>query len=90
MHDAEQEARPHRAHGDFGINAGASVAGAMEAGHLGAQPRRVEHPIDPHGHMVIVDQFPQRPDDEKLRSPALLPTRHHSLPSSDTQGGSGG
>ncbi|PKQ07366.1 MAG: hypothetical protein CVT71_01080 [Alphaproteobacteria bacterium HGW-Alphaproteobacteria-10] len=35
--------------------------------------------------MVIGDQIPQRPGDEKFQLPALFPTQHRSLSSIDTQ-----
>ncbi len=85
MDDPEQKTRQHQAHGNFGINARATIVGTIMAGHFSAKPPKVENRIDPHQHMVVGDQPPQRPGDEKLQLPALLPTQHRSLPSSDKQ-----
>jgi hypothetical protein len=72
MDDAEQEPRQHQAHGDFGIDAGATIVGTIKVGHFGAKPSEFEDLIDLHQHMVVGDQPPQRPGDEKLRLPARL------------------
>ncbi len=86
MHDAEQEARQHQAHGDFGIEAGAAIVGATKLGHVSAKPPKVENLIDLHPHMVIGDQTPQRPGDDKPGCPrsfrpgiAALIHRHAKL-----------
>jgi hypothetical protein len=85
MDDAEQKARQHQAHGDFGINARAASVGAAEPGNLGRQPTQIKNVINPHQNMVVGDQIPQRPSDEQFQLTAFLPTQHRSLPSNDAQ-----
>ena len=85
MDNPKQKARQHQAYHDFGIDAGAAIVGTVKIDHLGAKPPKVENLIDLHQHMVIGDQIPQRPGDEKFQLPALLPARNRSLPSTDTQ-----
>ena len=83
MANAEQEIRAHQAHGNFGIDARAIVVGTIQIGHFGAKPRKLEKLIDPQQNMVVGDQIPQRPGNEKLQLPALRPTQHRSRPLTD-------
>ena len=85
MDDAEQEPRQHQAYGDFGIDARAAIIGTIKVGHLSAKPPKVENLIDLHQHMVIGDQIPQRPGDEKLQLTPLFLPQHRSLSTTDKQ-----
>lgn len=41
--DAEQEAREHQAHGNFGIDAGTTIVGTAAPGDLARQPARIKN-----------------------------------------------
>ena len=69
----------------FGIDAGATVVGAIQVGHVIAKPSKVKNPIYLYQNMVVGDQTTDRSGDEKLQLSAFLPTQHRSLPSADKQ-----
>lgn len=85
MDDPRQEARQHQAHGDFGIDAGAAIVGTIKVGNLCTKPPKVENLIDLHQYMIIGDQIPQRPGDEKFQLTSFLPPQHRSLSTTDKQ-----
>ncbi len=74
--NAEEEARQHQPHRDFGVDPGPAVVIAIKPRHLRTQPAQVEHPIDPRQDMVIRDQLPQRSRDEQLQLTAVLLSQH--------------
>jgi hypothetical protein len=83
MDDAEQEARQHQAHGDFGINARTAIVSAVEPGNLAWQPAQIKNAINPHQNMVVGDQVSQRPGDEQFQLTAFPPTQHCRLSITD-------
>jgi hypothetical protein len=66
---------------NLGIDTGAAIVGTIEVGHFSAKPPKIRNLIDSHQHMVIRDQTPQRPGDEKLQLTTFFPTQHRCLKS---------
>jgi len=85
MHKAEEKTRRHQPHRNLGVDARAASVGTIKLAHLSAKPPKVENPIDFHQHMIIRDQPPQRPGNEKFQLPAPFATQHRSPPSNDKQ-----
>jgi hypothetical protein len=78
LNDSKQKTRQHQPHRNLGINPGTAILGAIEVGHFSAEPPKIKNLIYLHQHMVIRDQTPQRPGDEKFQLPAFFPTQHRN------------
>ena len=80
MHDTAKQACEHQADCDLGIDAGPTIVEAIQVGDLIPQPRKVEHTIDAHEHMVIRNELSQRASDEQLQLIPLLASQHGPPP----------
>ncbi len=80
--DAGQEAREHQTQGGLGVDRRATGAEGADPGDFTVQPRQVAHPVDLGQHVIVGNQFTQRPAQEELQ---LLPrsTLQHPKPQPD-------
>ncbi|WEF23883.1 hypothetical protein [Paracoccus sp. S3-43] len=61
MHDAVQETRKHQPDGHVRIDPKAAIVRAIQFGHLGAQPPKVENRSDPDENMIFGQKSAERP-----------------------------
>jgi hypothetical protein len=79
VHDPEQQPRQHQPDGHLRIDAGSAVVRAVQISHRFAQPAQIENLVDPHQHVVVGQELPQRARYEQLRLAPALEAQHAAL-----------
>ena len=67
LHDPKNKPGQHQPYCDFRIYPGTATVRTVKPGHLRMQPTQIEYPIDTDKNMVVGQEIPQRPRNEKLQ-----------------------
>ena len=76
LHDAEKKPGQHQPDGHLWINPWAAIVWTIKPGHLGMQPAQIKDPVHTNEHMILGQNIPQRPRNEKFQLITFLPTQH--------------
>lgn len=54
------QAGEHQPYRHFGIDTGTAVVSAITVGDLFSEPRQVKYTLDPHQHVLVWNELPER------------------------------